>query len=71
MLFLLHLFSPICALGIALAAWIAALFWVYAVILGDPPDGEEGLDDDGGRATVLGVRGWWERWLCLGRNRNS
>lgn len=65
-LFLLHLLSPICALGIALAAWIAALFWVYAVILGDP-----GGEDDDGRAIVLGVRAWWERWLCLGRRGDS
>lgn len=63
MLILIHLFSPVYALGIALSAWVAAVFWAYAVILGDP-DGRDGNDD--GRAAVLGVRAWWERWLERG-----
>lgn len=63
MLILLNLFSPVYAVAVALSAWVAAMFWFYAAILGDP-DGRDGKDD--GRAAVLGVRGWWERWLQRG-----
>jgi hypothetical protein len=60
MLVLVHLLSPFISFGVAVAAWVAAIFWFYAAILGDP-DGTNGKDD--GRAAVLGVRAWWERWL--------
>lgn len=60
MLVLIILFSPIYALGIALSAWIAAAFWCYAAILGDP-DGRDNKND--GVAAVMGVRRWWEVWL--------
>ena len=63
MLILVHIFSPVIALGIAFSAWVAAVFWAYAAILGDP-DGRDGNDD--GKATVLGVGAWWERWLERG-----
>lgn len=62
MLFLVNVLSPIYAIGIGLSAWIAALFWFYAAILGDPEGGYRDSRDDG-RAAVLGVRRWWERWL--------
>ncbi|KAF2839613.1 hypothetical protein M501DRAFT_973178 [Patellaria atrata CBS 101060] len=60
MLFIIHLFSPLIAFGVAVASWTTAFFWFYAAIIGDP-DGKDGHND--GRATVLGVRAWWERWL--------
>ncbi|KAI9875366.1 MAG: hypothetical protein M1830_008577 [Pleopsidium flavum] len=60
MLVFVHLLSPLISFGVAVAAWVAAGFWFYTAILGDP-DGTNGKDD--GRAAVLGVRGWWERWL--------
>jgi len=60
MLVLVHTFSVFVALGVALASWVAAFFWFFSAILGDPA-GQDGHND--GRATVLGVRNWWERWL--------
>ncbi|KAK2756778.1 hypothetical protein FQN54_005224 [Arachnomyces sp. PD_36] len=59
-LILVHLFSPVLSLGLLLASWTAAFFWVFAMILGNP-DGTERRDD--GRAAVLGVRNWWRAWL--------
>lgn len=58
-----HILSPVFALGIALSAWVAAVFWAYAAVLGDP-DGQDGNDD--GKAAVLCVRTWWEQWLLRG-----
>ena len=66
MLIPLNLLAPIYAAGIALSAWVAAAFWFYAAILGDP-EGGDGRDD--GKAAVLGVSGWWERWLERGRRK--
>lgn len=60
---LIHLLSPILSLGLLLAAWTAAFFWVFAMMLGNP-DGTERRDD--GRAAVLGVRNWWRAWLKKG-----
>ncbi|KAI9697269.1 MAG: hypothetical protein M1836_004833 [Candelina mexicana] len=57
---LTHLLSPVVSVGVAVAAWVAAVFWFYAAILGDP-DGKGGSND--GQATVLSVWGWWEAWL--------
>ncbi|KAL9613926.1 MAG: hypothetical protein Q9167_001540 [Letrouitia subvulpina] len=64
-LVLINVFSPIHAAGIAVAAWVAAGFWFTAAILGDP-DGTDSRDD--GRAAVLGVARWWEKWLVSGLN---
>ena len=61
--------SPIYAAVIAVAAWVAAFFWAYAAILGDP-DGL-GQPHDDGRAAVLRVRRWWERWLERSLNRRG
>ena len=55
-----YLAAPILSLGVAIAAWVSASFWIFAIIIGNP-DGTEGRDD--GKATVLAVRNWWERYL--------
>lgn len=52
--------SPFLSLGVALAAWTVATYWIFAAIVGDP-DGTEGGND--GVATVLGLRRYWETWL--------
>ena len=60
MLVVVHLFAPVVAVGVAIASWTAAFFWFFSLILGDPA-GQDGHND--GRDSILGVRGWWERWL--------
>ncbi|KAF2400251.1 hypothetical protein EJ06DRAFT_556594 [Trichodelitschia bisporula] len=57
------LFSPFVAIGVALAAWVAAVFWFYAGIIGDPTGSDTPKGYNDGKASVLGVRSWWERWL--------
>ncbi|KAJ9634028.1 uncharacterized protein PV06_08518 [Exophiala oligosperma] len=59
-LVLIHVISPLISLGNAVAAWIVAVFWLFAIIMGNP-DGTEKRDD--GRATVLMLRDWWEKCL--------
>ncbi|GAB7352875.1 hypothetical protein MBLNU459_g3472t1 [Dothideomycetes sp. NU459] len=59
-LLLVHIASPFVSVGVAVAAWTVAIYWVFAAIVGDP-DGTEGGND--GRATVLGLRSWWEGCL--------
>jgi hypothetical protein len=62
MLVVIHLFSPIVAFGVSVAAWTAAGFWFFSSILGDPGGhGHEGHND--GKESIIGVRNWWERWL--------
>ncbi|KAF2639099.1 hypothetical protein P280DRAFT_491031 [Massarina eburnea CBS 473.64] len=61
MLVVIHLFAPFVAAGVAVAAWTAACFWFFSAILGDPA-GQDARND--GVESLLGVRGWWERWLC-------
>lgn len=56
--------APFLCIGLSLAVWIAAFFWIFAMILGNP-DGTEKGDD--GRAAVLGVNTWWQTWLSKGR----
>ncbi|CAG8023071.1 unnamed protein product [Penicillium salamii] len=56
--------SPIFSIAILLLAWIAAFFWVFSMMLGNP-DGTERKDD--GRTAVLGVCKWWRTWLCKAR----
>ena len=46
-----------------MAAWVAAFFWLYAAILGEP--NERGGKDKEGKAAIMGVRKWWEKWLLL------
>lgn len=60
MLVVVHLFAPIVAMGVAIAACTAAFFWFFSAILGDPA-GQDGRND--GKETLLGVRNWWDRWL--------
>lgn len=60
MLICIQLISPLISIGVAMAAWISAAFWVFACIMGNP-DGTERRDD--GRDAVLAVRNWWEKCL--------
>ncbi|RYN30156.1 hypothetical protein AA0119_g2117 [Alternaria tenuissima] len=62
-LVVVHLFSPVVAFGVAIAAWTAAGFWFFSSILGDP-GGHDGHND--GKETIVSVRNWWERWLSRG-----
>ncbi|KAM3419408.1 hypothetical protein BST61_g5337 [Cercospora zeina] len=60
MLVLVMLLSPFLSVGMALAAWVAAIFWLSSAVVGDPA----GMDKrDDGRETVLVLRKWWEKWL--------
>lgn len=61
MLIAISVASPIYAFAIAVASWVAAVFWFYAMILGDP--NQSGQRENDGRTAALGVRRWWERWL--------
>ncbi|KAF9698120.1 hypothetical protein EKO04_003367 [Ascochyta lentis] len=65
MLVVIHLFSPIVAFGVAVAAWTAAAFWFFSSILGDPGGHDGGRHNDG-KDCILGVRNYWERWLSRG-----
>lgn len=60
--------APFLSLGLLLAVWTAAFFWIFAMILGNP-DGTEKKDD--GRAAVLGVNAWWQTWLQKSRKRQK
>lgn len=59
-LVLIHLTSPFLSMGVMLASWVSAAFWLFALMLGNP-DGTERRDD--GRDAVISVRNWWERYL--------
>lgn len=60
MLMVVMLLSPFLSLGMMLAAWVSAVFWISSAVVGDPA----GMDKrDDGRETVLALRDWWERWL--------
>lgn len=60
MLICIQLTSPFISIGVAVAAWVSAAFWVFSSIMGNP-DGTERRDD--GRDAVLAVRNWWEKCL--------
>jgi len=60
MLVLIHIISPLLSIGVAVAAWTSAAFWLFTLMMGNP-DGTERKDD--GRAAVLAVRDWWETLL--------
>ena len=62
MLIAIHVASPLVSIGVAVAAWVSAAFWVFAVIMGNP-DGTERRDD--GRDAVLAVRNWWEGFFLM------
>lgn len=59
------LVSPLYAVFIAVSAYIAGAFWVFAEILRDPVRSKAGGDEDGRRA-VESVKRWWVRWLERG-----
>ena len=63
MLVFINILGPVIALGVSMAAWVAASFWFFAGILGNP-DGKDDKND--GRAAVMGVRRFWEAWLIRG-----
>lgn len=65
-LVLVHAVSPLLSIGVAVSAWVAACFWLFALMMGNP-DGTERGDD--GRATVLNLRNWWERFLLSSSKR--
>ncbi len=67
-LILVHIASPIISLALAFFAWIAAVFWLFAIMMGNP-DGTERRDD--GRATVLGARNYLERYLLSALKNKS
>lgn len=62
-LVLVHVAAPLLSIGVAVAAWVVAVYWGLASIVGDPA-GSDGRDD--GKEAVLGLRGWWERLLHNG-----
>lgn len=66
MLVLVHAVSPLLSIGVAISAWVAACFWLFALMMGNP-DGTERSDD--GRATVLRLRNWWETFLLSSAKR--
>jgi len=67
MLVFVHLVSPILSIGVAVAAWVVACYWLMAGMVGDPA----GMDKrDDGIETVLGLRRWWENLMLKGINLN-
>ncbi len=60
MLFIVHLLSPFLSFAMMFAAWVLAFYWLASGMVGDPA-GQDKRDD--GKEAVLGLRGWWERWL--------
>ena len=68
MLVFINTAAPIYATGICMAAWVAAGFWFFAAILGDPntKNKSDWDKDEDGKKTVLSVRRWWENFLIRG-----
>ena len=66
-----HVVSPFLSIGVAIAAWIAALFWFFELIMSDTSSpGSAGVEDDG-RHYVLMVRNWWEKFHLLALRNGS
>ena len=65
-LFAIAVFSPFIAIGIAIAAGVAAFFWLYATILGEPNQNHRQGKEREGKSAARWVRGMWEKWLLLG-----
>lgn len=65
-LVLIQFCCPIVSIGNAIAAWVMAVFWVFAIIMGNP-DGTEKKDD--GRTAVLVLRDCWEKYLLFAIRR--
>ncbi|MCJ1312313.1 hypothetical protein MMC25_005987 [Agyrium rufum] len=63
-LILINFLSPVFAVALAVAAFVAASFWIFSGIMGDPKgDAADGTKDDDGKTAVLRVRRWWVTWL--------
>ena len=62
-LVLVLVLSPLLCLGFVIAAWTAACFWVFAMILGNPEPSAVDREKDDGCAAVLAVGNWWVKWL--------
>ena len=45
MLIMINIFAPFVAIGVSTAAWVAAAFWLFAKILGNP-NANENKDDE-------------------------
>ncbi|KJY00173.1 hypothetical protein TI39_contig340g00033 [Zymoseptoria brevis] len=59
-LVMVQLLTPFASLGMMVAAWVAAVFWLASAVVGDPA----GMDKrDDGKETILTLRDWWEKWL--------
>jgi hypothetical protein len=52
--------SPFLSLGVMVAAWVVAVFWISSLVVGDP-SGTDRHDD--GSETALALRKFWEKWL--------
>lgn len=64
-LVVVHLTAPLLSLGLALVAWVVAVYWLLAKMVDDP----SGIDRrDDGLEAVLGLRRWWESWLLRAVN---
>lgn len=60
MLVFVLLVSPVLSLGVAIAGWVVAAYWLLAAIVGDPA----GMDKrDDGRENVLRLRSWCENTM--------
>lgn len=66
LLIVVHVVAPVVSVCMAFFSWIAAVFWLFAITMGNP-DGTEKRDD--GRATVLMARNKWEKYLLLALRR--
>ena len=60
MLVIVHLLSPLLAVGAMLWSWVVATYWLFAAMVGNP-DGLDGRND--GKELVLQLRSLWEGWL--------
>lgn len=65
-LIFIHLIAPVVSICFTFFCWIAAIFWLFAIMMGNP-DGTEKRDD--GRATVLMARNKWETILLVALRR--
>jgi hypothetical protein len=71
LLILVNCMAPLVAIPVAISAWVAAAFWFYAAIIGDPegPDQENRRTsymtekDEDGKDSAIGVRTWWRKFL--------
>jgi hypothetical protein len=61
---MVQLTTPFASLGMMIAAWVAAVFWLASAVVGDPAPTTAGQDKhDDGKETIMALRNWWEKWL--------